>query len=520
MTVGAGSQLTHAANFLADHQERRGILFVAGVFAVSRVLYALAGIRFYSWSETHLMHFISPDLLRTDLLRSVFSLHNQPPFFNLFMGTVLKLVPGSGDSAFHAVYLFLGLTLAVSLYLLMRRLGVSGGVSAALTALFIASPSCILFENALLYTFFVAVFLTLAALFLHRWLENGGARDGAAFFVLLGLVVLTRSFFHAAWYAACVVLAFLYRRSGWKRTVLLAGIPFLVVFALYAKNLALFGTFGSSTWMGMSLSKMTTFKLPEEERLAMVKRGELSELSLLPPFKAIWFYNRYVHIPRYVKTGIPVLDIEFYPDVGNNWNNLAYVSISRQYLKDALVVMRTHPLVYVRSLTESLRIFFFPASDWFHNYPQFDNLGIAPVEKLFNTLVHGQVFHPFGLIASYATYENYFRNPLNIGFLILAAWLVAVFWGGRTAVRALRGREADIPRAATVAFMVFTILFVTAVTSSLEIGENNRFRFNVDPYLFAVVGMAVTGAQSKVRRRMEAETRRKGRKSRCDTMKK
>ena len=520
MTGGFGARIGRAVRAAGEYPDRRGLLFVIVVFVLSRVLYALAGVRFFTWSETHLMHFISPDLLRTDLLRSVFYLHNQPPFFNLFMGTALKLVPGPGDSAFHAAYLVLGLTLAVSLFLLMRRLGVSVRVNAALTSLFIASPSCILFENALLYTYFVAVFLTLAALFLHRWLVSGRARDGAAFFILLGLVVFTRSFFHAAWYAACAVLAILSHRTGWRRAILLAGIPFLVVLALYVKNLVLFGNFGSSTWMGMSLSKMTTFKLPEEERIAVVKRGELSELSLLPPFKALWFYARYVHVPRYKKTGVPVLDMEFYPEVGNNWNNLAYVSISRQYLKDAIVVMRAHPLVYVRSLTGSLRIFFFPASDWFHNYPQFDNLVIAPVEKMFNTLVCGQVFHAFGPIASYATYADYFRNPLNIGFLILAAWLAAVYLGARTVVRALRGREADIPRAATVAFMVFTILFVTAVTSSLEIGENNRFRFNVDPYLFAVVGMAVTGAQSEVRRRMEAETRRKGRKSRSDTMKK
>lgn len=68
--------------------------------------------------------------------------------------------------------------------------------------------------------------------------------------------------------------------------------------------------------------------------------------------------------------------------------------------------------------------------------------------------------------------------------------------------------------------MVFTILYVTVVTNMLEVGENNRFRFSVDPYLFTVVGMAVTRAQSKVRRRMEAEKQRKGRKSKSDTMKK
>jgi hypothetical protein len=505
MNPGARSLLFRAANVIKGHSEYRGLLFVLGVFTVSRVLYALAGVRFYSWAETHLMHFVSQDLLRTDLFRSVFYLHNQPPLFNLFMGIVLKIVPGTAEPVFHAVFIVLGLALAVSLYLLMRRLGSSVRMSAALTSLFIASPACILFENALLYTYFVTVFLVLAALFLHRWIENGRTFDGAAFFILLALVVLTRSFFHPAWYAVCAAVALLFRRIGWRRAVLLAGIPLLVVCGLYVKNLVLFGSFSSSTWMGMSLAKMTTFNLPEEERVAMVRRGELSELSLLPPFKGLWFYARYVHVPRFEKTGIPVLDLDFYPEVGNNWNNLSFVSIDRQYQKDALVVMHTHPTVYVRSLTEALSIFFFPASYWFHLNPKFSNiLGIDTVERLYNTLVYGQLLNPFGAVKMTANYADYLTTPSAMGFFILGAWLAALFMGVRAIVRLFRGSETDIPRAATLVFMAFTILFVTVVTNMLEVGENNRFRFNVEPYLFAAVGMAVSALYTRLRNRRQS----------------
>ncbi len=70
--------------------ERRMLLPFLGVmaaFIISRVLYDRAGMRFeedlrlgYDW------HFIDPALLATDLCRSIFYLHSQPPLMNLLAG--------------------------------------------------------------------------------------------------------------------------------------------------------------------------------------------------------------------------------------------------------------------------------------------------------------------------------------------------------------------------------------------------------------------------------------------------
>ena len=37
------------------------------------------------------MQYLDPLLLKSDLLKSLFYLHSQPPIFNLFLGIVLKL---------------------------------------------------------------------------------------------------------------------------------------------------------------------------------------------------------------------------------------------------------------------------------------------------------------------------------------------------------------------------------------------------------------------------------------------
>ncbi|MCD6308968.1 MAG: hypothetical protein J7M24_08250, partial [Candidatus Latescibacteria bacterium] len=281
------------------------LLAVLGCFVLSRILAYAASIRFDSYRGIQLMHFIPEELLRSSLLSSVIHLHNQPPLFNLYLGVVYKLFPGNETTVFHAVLLLMGAALAVTMYLLMNRLGVTSWVSAALTCLFIVSPAVVLYENLLYYTFPVTVMLCLSAFFLFRFMEGGRFLDGVMFFSLLAAIVLTRSLFHVAWFAAWLSIVIVLGKGRWKKTVLVAAIPFAAALFPFAKNAVLFGGFSSSSWLGMSLSKISTMKLSEDERIDCISKGELSELSLLPPFKPVWYYKQYTRIPAFQKTGVP-----------------------------------------------------------------------------------------------------------------------------------------------------------------------------------------------------------------------
>ncbi len=307
-------------SFLRD----RYIGFLAAVFFITRIGCWLAGVRFDAYVNVHLMHFVPSALLREHLWASVIHLHNQPPLFNLFLGIVYTLFPGSSSVVFHTIYLVLGLTLTLSLYSIMTRLGVMKKLAAALTVLFIASPACILYENLLLYCYPVTVMLCLGVLFLVRFLEKGCTLDLLCFFCLTAAVVLTRSMYHLVWFAAFPVLLIVFRRNEWKRILAAALIPFMAVFLLYAKNLYLFGGFNGSSWMGMSLSKLATMRVPEKDRIELMRRGKLSELSLIPPFKALWQYGEYGDIPEFKATGVQVLDTVFYPGEGQTNVPLAF----------------------------------------------------------------------------------------------------------------------------------------------------------------------------------------------------
>ena len=460
------------------------------IFIISRTFYYFCNIRFDAFEGEHLLHFLSKDLLKNNLIQSLFYLHIQPPAFNLFIGIILKLFPEHTTAVFHIVYLLLGISLSLSLYYIMTVLGVSDKISGILTIIFMVSPSCILFENLLLYTYPITTFLCLASVFLFKYFQTQNLYYGVLFFFLLFVVVLTRSFFHLFWLLSIIVFILLVNKKMWRQVVVISCIPLIFATSVYVKNAYFFGDFTSSSWLGMSFSKLTTFKLPEEERISLVQRGELSELALLAPFKSLWYYRQHIDTPTFPKTDIPVLDLEFFPNEGNNWNNLSYYSISRQYLKDALYVLKKYPSVYFGSFNRSLTIYFFPASDWFNYFPSVKNIQhIGLIDSFYNKLFYGQILNFSNVNSEKNDFSQYFNNASNAGIFIVLCFLIAVLYGILRIIREIKSKQNNIPLIVTLIFIVFNIFYVTVVSCALETGENERFRFNIDPFILLLFSL-------------------------------
>ena len=134
------------------------------MFVISRLIFHMVGIRFDMTPLDWYPQYIDPPLLRERLLESTYYLHSQPPLFNLFMGAVLKLFPGREAIAFGMAYRALGLALAVSMFLLMRRMRIRTAIAFPLTIAFLLSPPCILFESRLFYAYPLTTFLCVAAI--------------------------------------------------------------------------------------------------------------------------------------------------------------------------------------------------------------------------------------------------------------------------------------------------------------------------------------------------------------------
>jgi hypothetical protein len=457
--------------------------------------------------------FLDPALLKSDLIESLYYLHIQPPLFNLFLGVILKVFPNGETVAFTWVYLMLGLVLHVSLFLLMTRLGVSTKLSAILTLLFMISPPCILYENWLFYTYPVTTFLVLSALFWHRFLSSGALRDGAALFTLLAVIVLTRSFFHIMWFLLFVVVLLLRRWREWRRVVLASCIPFVVILFVYAKNLCLFGDFAGSRWLGMSLSKMTTVRLPEVEQRRMIREGRVSRLALAHPFGGpdYWKYRDYFLDSRIA--GVPVLDEELKSTGHANYNHIAYLDISRQFLDDALTVLVTHPTVYLTAVATAFDLYLSPAS---HSETLRRNRTcLRTFEAVYNGVLHGQWPVKRGPSTKRGGIGEYYLHELGSKeWLLSKAWFLFIgcplllAYGLFLVRRAISGHFLGEPVAMTVLFLLANTVYLSLVANALEISENNRFRFVIDPLLLALLGLLLDRGLRGLRRRAANPERR------------
>ncbi len=455
----------------AAHPRRAAGSVVLLVFGLSRVGVRWAGVQLNAEELGSFWHFIDVDLLTSRLLPSLAVLHGQPPGFNLFLGVGLKLF-GSGAAAFYgAVFVGIGALTALLLQALMLELGVRRHSATALACAWCLSPAAILYENLLLYTY-PSVTLLLATAWLlvraERLSGGEGKRAGRwwlAGFATAALLVLTRSLFHPLWLVALWLGAVSLTR-GRRRAVVGAGlVPMLFITGLAITDVVRFGTLTTSSWFGMNLARITTFQLDPDVRKRMQESGELSALASLRPFAALERYRGLAPMPE--PTGEPLLDRPRKLSGAVNLHHLAYVEISRRYGADARRVMLAAPSAYGRGLLRAGRRFLSPASDY---GPLARNRRtIATLESVYNGLFHFELpglgavgwmvialpgLTLFGLLRGFRRWRM--GEPGGAGLLVLSATVVWVGWGG----------------------------------CAFAVGENNRFRFLIEPYLLVLAACA------------------------------
>ncbi len=449
-------------------------------FALSRLFYSALGVRFDASPLTWFWQYLDPLLLRTRPVQSIIYLHSQPPLMNTFLALVLHLFPGYETAAFRLTFLGLGLTFCLGLYLALARIGLPRSFAAIVALIYVASPPCILYENWLFYTYPVAVCLVWAAVFLHRFLTRPNTREAACLFTMLAALALTWSMFHFCWLLLGLALLVLLRRKHWKQLVAGAAVPVLLVFTWYAKNLVLFRQFAATSWSGMNFSKITNAMLTEAERKQLYDQGIISALSLVPPFSDLAAYGQYLSLPE--STGIPALDQHLKQSGIVNFNHLAYIQISRQLMQDNLRILKYRPQAYVRGLAESYLNFLLPSSAYL--FLSENRKRIQTLARLWDIVACGRF--QYNLVPQLRRHHlaAYYRRAFtNIGFWILAAYLAAFVLG----LLQLRGARHQSLQSLFFLFLWFVVFSLVLVGNQVEVGENNRFRFALDPLVLIML---------------------------------
>jgi hypothetical protein len=482
---------------------RRGSLFyspyfwITVAFVLSRALYYWAGIRF----DTHILasnfQFIDLQLLRTRLFESLFYFHMQPPLLNLLVGMAIKAFPDDYGAALHALYLVAGLSSAILLYIIMRRLYVDPKLSAGLTILFVVSPAAVLYENYPMYEYLIMYLLLASSVVLYKFILRPTFWRAFTFFSLLAALAWIRNLYHLLYILVIAVALAFYMPKQRNMVLTAASFPFATILALFLKNLVVFGLFSSSSWLGQNLLTVTIHQLTDSEKTSLIEQKKLPPIARVETGAPVADYRPF--FPDVKPTGIPVLDQEVKSSGDVNTNNMLYLKADLAYRKAALQVLRYYPVAYLRSLVIAWFAYFRPPTDFF----QFEG-SRAPIrrfDRMFNLVFFGQlheannkelrVLRSQGHSISLALYTGIF---LIIGFPFL------FFWGLIYLVRGSRRRTLSPPQVGLLVFLILNIAYIVLTTNFLSSFENNRYAVPSDPLYVALLGLCLQQACLKSRR--------------------
>jgi hypothetical protein len=443
-------------------------LLLLAAFAVSRIVARWGfGLRF-DGAILGYWQVLDPPLLRGDLLRSLVYLHSQPPLLNLALGIVLKGVPEAlAPAVFEAAFLVLGYLGIVGIYALLVELEAPRGAALAAALVQTLSTTWLVYESWLFYTLPAAVLITWAAVWLAR-AARGRAGAAVAFAASVATLSWIRATYQPAWVvAALALLLFAVRSSAppvrawaWRSSIA----ALLLALALPSKNALLVGSFTSSTWLGMSLARMTTERLDEATREAWIRDGALDPVARVRGFSPLSEYPVERQEPPPGIPTHPALVAPSKEDGSPNLNHAAYVQIGRLYQRAALVVLRRRPGLYLDRVRRAFVTWLRPPTDYILVVPQREAL--RDWDRLHSRLL------------LWSSGERRRAGPTLVLLPAAALFLVALLWRPPASRRRLL---------LLVGFPVLTIAWNLVVGNLAEVEENNRFRVEVEG-LMVVLG--------------------------------
>jgi hypothetical protein len=399
----------------------------------------LCGVRFADQDLATAWHLLDPQLLRADLLRSLFYLHAQPPLLNLIVGVVLKVFGAHAPLALTVLWATCAIATSLATQGLATELGAPRWAAFAAGAVVAVAPATLLYVHHVGPEIATAAALTGSALFLAR-----GARWKA--FSLLGLACGLRSLL-----APPLVLVALL--AAGKRARLPALVVFAVLALLAVKNGLVVGTFSTSSWLGMNFARVTV------ARLAPAQRARLSPAAQPPPFGAVGEYAALIPV---APTGVPVLDEPRKGSGANNYNHLVYARAGRMLLRDDLRAIALAPTAVLSGWGVAWLQFFRPSDEW--PFLAENRQHIERWAQLWDRAVDLEVPLPVLVLGQTEIY------------LTLLAGFTAVF-----AAAALSARNGP-----ALWYSLLLIGWVAIVGNTFDVGENYRFRFVVEPVWIAL----------------------------------
>jgi hypothetical protein len=454
-------------------------------FIATRVALYAAGLRFNL--DLRWMFLDDPEALRQHLLQTVYYFHAFAPGMNLLTGVLLKISPGHLLGLATAVFWACGGLMTASLYQVQKTLGYSRWGSAALSLALSLLPQTLFLENLYLYTYLCAGLLCAAAMLFHRALLRASAALWFGFFLTCALLGWLYTVFHLLWFAIMLAVALVLQviqaptgGGAWRRVLLGAGVPALLMLGLYGKNYAVFGVFGATSWGPSNMTLATTQQMRPAERDQWIREGKLSPYAAINVYSPPSAYLRL--LPADIHYPWPGSNELVHPSTGEaNYNHGLFLEVNRTRGKDVAYYLDVRPMDYLRrALTKNLPSLFHSTTHWHPRdrrpeSPHHQHRAVlGAYERLYDGIAHSWPVRGVGLYV--------FLPP----FLAWAAW---------SSWARLRAAEAGTrATGALLGFCLLQILFVVSTSSLFTSWETSRYRYAIEPCIWVVVAVGLRAA--------------------------
>jgi hypothetical protein len=407
----------------------------------------------------------------------------------LFLGGVLKLAPTDFVRVLYACFLAAGASLELSIYLLCVELGASRRAAMFAALLFAASPAFLLYEHELFYTLPEAALLALSAVMLVPLLRRPTFWRACCFFTTLLCLCGIRSTYHPFILPVVLIWLFIERPNHRRAIGLGAALPVLAGIAWCVRGAILFGTASTSSWLGMNLANNVRMVASPVLRESLMQRGVITDLLEKPPFQDLQAYSLTAEVPDRF-SDVPALSDPHKSEglTGGeqcdvNFNHYAYLDLSRRYLGEVVSLYLHSPTVFFARLILAANYYLYPASRY--ERLQSNSRPIEGYVEWWDRWIFGK------RTLSWVSIDD---KPAAWYPLLAAMIIVLPFFGAAFA----RTGALDTAQRAVLYYMAACFAYVTLLSLLIEVPENNRFRFSIDPFLAVLLTLLVVRAWARI----------------------
>lgn len=445
------------------------LLTILIAFFVSRLyIHCILNIEFTYYFKDYLIQYLDLATLRNDLWQSIFYLHSQPPLFNLAIG-LSEIILGSYSSLmFLFLFQLMGLLTAILGFRILETLRIKKSLAVILMVTYLLAPATLLYENLFFYTHAIIFFLAMSAYYFLKFLNESKPKDSFLFFSGISITILITSFFHIIWFIIVFLFLLFVKDSNRKVVIRSAFLPLIIILALYLKNFLVFDFFGSSSWIGMNLSRITAHQMVQNQKEVLIKKGDLSQLSSIAPFTHYKdMDSKFVEKYFSNHSGIGVLDKLEKINGRTNYNNAGYIAISNQLLKDDLFIIKNYPQVYLAGILKAFTLYF--DSPTKYKLISANAYKIKTYNKIYNAFIYGSSSHT------------------KTGYITILLITIIIF----SSIYLVTSSKSNFFTKIFITYALINIFYVMFVGNLFEYGENNRFRYYTEIFYFLLLCISV-----------------------------